>query len=66
VGVVAALGILRLLFERGRDFAALHFGGLFPADFAFLPVRVQLAALAAGILLGLIGSAIAVGRFLRS
>jgi len=66
VGALAALGILRLLFEHGRQFVSANFAGLLPTDFVFLPLRAQLAAFAGGVLLGLIGSGLAVGRFLRS
>lgn len=66
VGALAALGILRALFEGSRHYIALHFEGLLPVDFVFLPVAVQGVAISAAALLGFVGSAVAVGRFLRS
>ena len=65
VGAAIAILFLRAAFEYARSYGAAHFGGLLPGEFVFLPFRFQAASILAGILLGLVGSGIAVGRFIR-
>jgi cell division transport system permease protein len=66
IGALTALAILAVLFDQGRRFAEVHFAGLLPSDLVFLPLETQFVLLVVGLSLGLIGSALAVGRFLRS
>jgi cell division transport system permease protein len=66
MGALLATAVVRLGFEYGKQYAAMHFEGLLPVDFRFLPLSAQGVAILAGILLGLVGSSLAVGRFLRS
>ena len=61
-----ALLVLRLLFAYSQQHVAMESAGFLSTRFEYLPGEYQLGLLLAGALLGVIGSGLAVGRFLKA